>query len=315
MPGQGRAAAVALGARLPPAPAPSPPERGLAETVLVRDGQVLELADHAERLERSWWELYRERPPVDVRGELRAVRGRPAAGVAPGAPGGAAAGPGADVVRAGAAALATRTRRGRRGAGALRGGRRDAAARTRRLGIEPEPLAVVVDPDGTVLQATGANVLAVVGGVVWTPPLDGRIVPGVTRAVVLDLAVDAGVPVRTAPLALDVARGADGVLLVDAAARGAVGAVRVRQDLDRAGRRRCGAGRRAAATAGVHSRCPCDAPRVRLSEFWTLVDDEFGPAQGRTLVRDHVLGGAGPPDRRAGARGRRGAARGVARAV
>ena len=29
---------------------------------------------------------------------------------------------------------------------------------------------------------------------------------------------------------------------------------------------------------------------MRLSEFWTLVDDEFGAAQGRALVRDHVLG-------------------------
>jgi hypothetical protein len=29
---------------------------------------------------------------------------------------------------------------------------------------------------------------------------------------------------------------------------------------------------------------------MRMSEFWVLVDDEFGPAQGRTLVRDHVLG-------------------------
>jgi hypothetical protein len=29
---------------------------------------------------------------------------------------------------------------------------------------------------------------------------------------------------------------------------------------------------------------------VRLSEFWTLVDEEFGATQGRTLVRDHVVG-------------------------
>jgi hypothetical protein len=28
---------------------------------------------------------------------------------------------------------------------------------------------------------------------------------------------------------------------------------------------------------------------VRNSEFWTLVDDEFGRAHGRALVRDHVL--------------------------
>jgi hypothetical protein len=28
---------------------------------------------------------------------------------------------------------------------------------------------------------------------------------------------------------------------------------------------------------------------VRSSEFWELVDGEFGSAHGRTLVRDHVL--------------------------
>jgi hypothetical protein len=30
-----------------------------------------------------------------------------------------------------------------------------------------------------------------------------------------------------------------------------------------------------------------------MSEFWVLVDDEFGVAQGRALVRDHVLGTLG----------------------
>lgn len=30
-----------------------------------------------------------------------------------------------------------------------------------------------------------------------------------------------------------------------------------------------------------------------MSEFWTLVDDEFGRMQGRALVRDHVLGQLG----------------------
>ncbi len=30
-----------------------------------------------------------------------------------------------------------------------------------------------------------------------------------------------------------------------------------------------------------------------MSDFWTLVDDEFGRTQGRTLVRDHVLGALG----------------------
>jgi hypothetical protein len=31
------------------------------------------------------------------------------------------------------------------------------------------------------------------------------------------------------------------------------------------------------------------ALRVRNSEFWELVDGEFGRAHGRTLARDHVL--------------------------
>ena len=30
-----------------------------------------------------------------------------------------------------------------------------------------------------------------------------------------------------------------------------------------------------------------------MSEFWTLVDEEFGVGQGRALVRDHVLGAFG----------------------
>jgi len=29
--------------------------------------------------------------------------------------------------------------------------------------------------------------------------------------------------------------------------------------------------------------------RMRVSEFWDLVADEFGPAQGPILVREHVL--------------------------
>jgi Protein of unknown function (DUF3046) len=32
---------------------------------------------------------------------------------------------------------------------------------------------------------------------------------------------------------------------------------------------------------------------VRHSDFWRLVDEEFGAGYGRTLVRDQVLSGAG----------------------
>lgn len=30
-----------------------------------------------------------------------------------------------------------------------------------------------------------------------------------------------------------------------------------------------------------------------MSEFWTLVEGEFGPVRGRMLVHEHVLGGLG----------------------
>ena len=33
--------------------------------------------------------------------------------------------------------------------------------------------------------------------------------------------------------------------------------------------------------------------RVRLSDFWRLMDDEFGAAYARSLARDHVLGALG----------------------
>jgi len=33
--------------------------------------------------------------------------------------------------------------------------------------------------------------------------------------------------------------------------------------------------------------------RVRLSDFWRLMDDEFGAAYAHSLARDHVLGALG----------------------
>jgi hypothetical protein len=32
---------------------------------------------------------------------------------------------------------------------------------------------------------------------------------------------------------------------------------------------------------------------MRMSEFWRLMDDEFGAAYARSLARDHVLGALG----------------------
>jgi hypothetical protein len=35
---------------------------------------------------------------------------------------------------------------------------------------------------------------------------------------------------------------------------------------------------------------PGEEDPVRMSHFWTLMDDEFGPAYAGSLARDHVLG-------------------------
>ncbi len=55
---------------------------------------------------------------------------------------------------------------------------------------------LIQDENGEVLETDRANVFAVIGGVLHSPPVDGRLLPGVTRAAVLRLAECAGLPVR-----------------------------------------------------------------------------------------------------------------------
>lgn len=66
----------------------------------------------------------------------------------------------------------------------------------------PGEAPLLVDGD-EVLEAAWANVFAVRTGALFTPPLDGRILPGVTRATVAELARARGLEVfeRTLPLA------------------------------------------------------------------------------------------------------------------
>jgi para-aminobenzoate synthetase/4-amino-4-deoxychorismate lyase len=195
------------------------PAAGVFETILVEGGGALHLADHLARLRASVGALY----AVELGAELDAAVAK-ALGTAPN---GAARrlrvvatpSPQAIAVQAsleplGAAAL--------RSAVPLRawtvpGGlgphkwvdRRaidDAAARLRAT-----PL--IVEADGEVLEAAWANVWALEATRLLTPPADGRILPGVTRARLLALASDVGLDAAEERLPLVRLASADAILL------------------------------------------------------------------------------------------------------
>jgi para-aminobenzoate synthetase/4-amino-4-deoxychorismate lyase len=77
-------------------------------------------------------------------------------------------------------------------------------------------LPLLVDRDGSVLEASRANVFAVKGGVLTTPAADGRILPGVTRALAIEIARKEGAEPRQAPLTRGALLEADEVFLTSA---------------------------------------------------------------------------------------------------
>jgi para-aminobenzoate synthetase/4-amino-4-deoxychorismate lyase len=81
---------------------------------------------------------------------------------------------------------------------------------------EAAAVPLLVDLDGRVLETTRANVLAWIGGTLVTPPLDGRILPGVTRARALAWATELGIAVAERPLDLAEIGDADAVLTTGA---------------------------------------------------------------------------------------------------
>jgi para-aminobenzoate synthetase / 4-amino-4-deoxychorismate lyase len=192
---------------------------GVFETLLVREGRPVELDAHLARLEASWRALFGG--DADGRTEvLAAVRdvplgrvrltvvpdagGRPARDirVTPIEP--AVVFPPAPVrlmplvVPGGLGAHKWADRR------LLEAAERDAGA-----GAVP----LVVDADGTVLEASRANVFVWERGVLVTPPADGRILPGVTRARMMAVARAAGATVREEALSQERLHAADEVFL------------------------------------------------------------------------------------------------------
>jgi para-aminobenzoate synthetase/4-amino-4-deoxychorismate lyase len=78
----------------------------------------------------------------------------------------------------------------------------------------PGEAPLLIDGD-EVLEAAWANVFATRDGALFTPPLDGRILPGVTRATIIELAHDQGVSVTEQPLPIEELKQADEAFLTN----------------------------------------------------------------------------------------------------
>jgi len=74
---------------------------------------------------------------------------------------------------------------------------------------------LVRNVDGAVAEGATSNVFFVADGTLKTPSLAGPILPGVTRAVVLELAAERGIPVETGTYDVDGVRAADEAFLTN----------------------------------------------------------------------------------------------------
>ena len=76
--------------------------------------------------------------------------------------------------------------------------------------------AFLVSPDGEVLEGAASNVFVVrSGGDIFTPPLSADILPGVTRATVLELCGPLGIIAHEAPVSLEMLRWASEVFVTN----------------------------------------------------------------------------------------------------
>jgi para-aminobenzoate synthetase / 4-amino-4-deoxychorismate lyase len=208
-----RALAVRRGRRRPD------PARGVFETLLVRDGEAVAAAAHVARLAASVAALYDDELPDDLADRVAAAAAELGSGALRivATPGADAAGATIDVepgrmrTRPLPIVLRPFTLPGGLGAHKWRDRRMLDALAT---GSDPDATTpLLLDGDGAVLEAAWGNVFALEGDALATPPADGQILPGVTRAAVLAAAPDLGLVPLERPLPLERLARADAIVI------------------------------------------------------------------------------------------------------
>jgi len=192
------------------------PAAGLFSSLLVTDGVTHGLAAHLARLKASVRDLYGKDLPASLPADLaRCLEARPSGRlritVRPvGGPLQATvevvplASPGPGPAPAPGTGITLRPVTVPGGIGGYK-------YRDRRLLTElvtqaktgPDQHLLLTDETGELLETDRANVFAVIDGVLLTPPADGRLLPGTTRAAVLRAAHDHRIRVGQKPLTLD----------------------------------------------------------------------------------------------------------------
>ncbi|HEU4707571.1 MAG TPA: aminotransferase class IV [Solirubrobacterales bacterium] len=181
--------------------------RGVFETLLVIDGEPVELDVHLSRLARSLEAVYSRGLPLRAGDDLRRAAadfelGRLRLTAAP-----VEDGLQLDLLAGGVELEAVFPERGvhlrtheiAAGLGAHKWVDRKGINRP----ASGEAGALIVD-GGEVLEAGWANVFAVRAGTLFTPPLDGRLLPGTTRAALLELAAQEEIEASEQPLPTEV---------------------------------------------------------------------------------------------------------------
>lgn len=203
-------------------PRPDPRE-GVFETILIFEDRPVQLEAHLERLAASVRALYdAELPDLRelVRGrarggglgrmrlgvEPRGDRLEPLVVVAPFDPN--------DVFPTGRHASTLTTLTVDRGYGAHKWSDRAVLTRAE-AAAGPGSVPLLVDVDGTVLEASRANVFTVHEGRVSTPPLDGEILPGIARQHTIEVAREHFFDLVEEPVPIARLRTADEVFLTN----------------------------------------------------------------------------------------------------